>query len=73
MQIKVAGEMKFLAKIAEQKHQQYLNGFNRSRIGENMKDRYLFKAKRTDNGEWVKGALVYDDRDKLYRIITEIN
>lgn len=38
-----------------------------------MKDRYLFKAKRTDNGEWVKGALVYDDRDKLYRIITEIN
>lgn len=38
-----------------------------------MKDRYLFKAKRTDNGEWVKGALVYDDRDKLYRIITEIS
>lgn len=38
-----------------------------------MIDRYLFKAKRTDNGEWVKGALVYDDRDKLYRIITEIN
>lgn len=38
-----------------------------------MKGRYLFKAKRTDNGEWVKGALVYDDRDKLYRIITEIN
>lgn len=38
-----------------------------------MEDRYLFKAKRTDNGEWVKGALVYDGRDKLYRIITEIN
>lgn len=38
-----------------------------------MKDRYLFKAKRTDNGEWVKGALVYDDRDKLYRIIIEIS
>ena len=38
-----------------------------------MKDRYLFKAKRIDNGEWVKGALVYDDRDKLYRIITAIN
>ena len=37
-----------------------------------MKDRYLFKAKRTDNGEWVKGALVYDGRDKLYRIIMEI-
>ena len=38
-----------------------------------MEDRYLFKAKRVDNGEWVKGALVYDDRDRLYRIITEIN
>jgi uncharacterized phage protein (TIGR01671 family) len=38
-----------------------------------MEERYLFKAKRTDNGEWVKGALVYDGRDKLYRIITEIN
>lgn len=38
-----------------------------------MKDRYLFKAKRLDNGEWVQGALIYDDRDKLYRIITEIN
>lgn len=45
----------------------------RSGIGENMEDRYLFKAKRIDNGEWVKGALVYDGRDKLYRIITEIN
>ncbi len=38
-----------------------------------MEDRYLFKAKRLDNGEWVKGALVYDDMDKLYRIITELN
>ena len=36
-------------------------------------NRYLYKAKRTDNGEWVKGALVYDNRDKLYRIITEID
>lgn len=25
-----------------------------------MKDRYLFKAKRTDNGEWVQGYL-FDD------------
>lgn len=25
----------------------------RSGIGENMEDRYLFKAKRLDNGEWV--------------------
>ena len=38
-----------------------------------MKDRYLFKAKRLDNGEWVKGALVYDDMDKLYRIIIELD
>ena len=38
-----------------------------------MNERYLFKAKRIDNGEWVQGALVYDDMDKLYRIITEIN
>jgi len=38
-----------------------------------MRDRYLFKAKRLDNGEWVKGALVYDDMDKVYRIIIEID
>lgn len=38
-----------------------------------MEDRYLFKAKRLDNGEWVKGALVYDDMDKLYRIIIELD
>ena len=37
-----------------------------------MEDRYLFKAKRLDNGEWVQGYLVYDNRDKLYRIIMEI-
>ena len=37
-----------------------------------MEDRYLFKAKRTDNGEWVQGYLVYDNRDKLYRIIMDI-
>jgi len=29
----------------------------RSRIGENM-DRYLYKAKRLDNGEWVQGNLI---------------
>ena len=29
----------------------------RSGIGDNVKDRYLFKAKRIDNGEWVQGAL----------------
>ena len=30
----------------------------RSGIGENMEDRYLFKAKRADNGEWVIGNLI---------------
>jgi uncharacterized phage protein (TIGR01671 family) len=29
----------------------------RSRIGENM-DRYLYKAKRINNGEWVTGSLL---------------
>lgn len=29
-----------------------------------MEDRYLFKAKRIDNGEWVQGCYIYDvDRD----------
>jgi uncharacterized phage protein (TIGR01671 family) len=28
------------------------------RTGENMEDRYLFKAKRLDNGEWVTGSLI---------------
>lgn len=37
-----------------------------------MEYRYLFKAKRLDNEEWVQGYLVYDNRDKLYRIIMEI-
>ena len=37
-----------------------------------MEDRYLFKAKRIDNEEWVQGYLVYDNRDELYRIIMEI-
>ena len=30
----------------------------RSGIGESMEDRYLFKAKRLDNGEWVTGNLI---------------
>lgn len=38
-----------------------------------MENRYLYRAKRLDNREWVQGALIYDDRDKLYRIITEID
>lgn len=28
-----------------------------------MEDRYLFKAKRKDNGEWVQGALLLHDTD----------
>ena len=40
--------------------------------GMKMQDRYLFKAKRIDNGEWVQGYLVYDNRDKFYRIIMKI-
>lgn len=38
-----------------------------------MEDRYLFKAQRLDSEEWVEGALVYDNKDELYRIITEID
>lgn len=30
----------------------------RSRIGENTEDRYLFRGKRIDNGEWVEGNLI---------------
>lgn len=33
------------------------------RKGENMKDRYLFKAKRVDNGEWIQGTLLLHDTD----------
>jgi uncharacterized phage protein (TIGR01671 family) len=41
----------------------------RSRIGENMEDRYLFKAKRIDNGEWLVGYVVkygYTGKEKYY-------
>ncbi len=34
-----------------------------------MEDRYLFKAKRTDNGEWVQGALIPCE-DDIYKIAT---
>ena len=43
----------------------------RSRIGENMKDRYLFKAKRIDNGEWVVGYIArygHTGKEKYYII-----
>ena len=34
-----------------------------------MNDRYLYRAKRTDNGEWVEGCLLVLD-DETYRIAT---
>lgn len=34
-----------------------------------MNDRYLFKAKRIDNGEWVEGCLLALD-DETYKIAT---
>lgn len=34
-----------------------------------MKDRYLFKAKRVDNGEWVEGSLITCE-DGTYKIAT---
>ena len=43
----------------------------RSRIGENMEDRYLFKAKRIDNGEWVVGYIArygHTGKEKYYII-----
>ena len=36
-----------------------------------MKDRYLFRAKRTDNGEWVEGLLArYDERFEVANIVS---
>ena len=35
-----------------------------------MNDRYLYRAKRTDNGEWAEGNLVWsDDTDDDYKAI----
>ena len=34
-----------------------------------MNDRYLYKAKRKDNGEWIEGNLLYSKKD--YYISTE--
>lgn len=30
-----------------------------------MQERYLFKAKRKDNGEWIQGNLITDETDDL--------
>lgn len=38
-----------------------------------MEDRNLFKAKRLDNKEWVEGALVYDNKDELYRMLERVD
>lgn len=36
---------------------------------EHMENRYLFKAKRIDNKEWVTGALICS-KDEIYKIVT---
>ena len=38
----------------------------RSRIGENMEDRYLFKAKRLDNHYWILGFLSVNKTGKYF-------
>ena len=38
-----------------------------------MNDRYLYRAKRKDDGEWVEGYLVYDNFDHQYRIVIELD
>ena len=40
-----------------------------ARKGENMEERYLYKAKRLDNGEWVTGSLITCE-DGTYKIAT---
>lgn len=37
-----------------------------------MDSRYLYKAIRSDNKEWVEGYLLFDEFDRKYRIITEL-
>ena len=46
----------------------------RSRIGENMEDRYLFKGKRLDNGVWVQGYLfgIWEKRYILWEMTNDI-
>ena len=38
----------------------------RSRIGRNMEDRYLFKAKRLDNNYWILGFLSVNKTGKYF-------
>lgn len=42
---------------------------NKQNRREHMKNRYLFKAKRIDNKEWVTGALICS-KDEIYKIVT---
>ena len=46
----------------------------RSGVGENMEDRYLFKAKRIDNGEWVQGYLygIWEKRYILWGMTNDV-
>lgn len=38
-----------------------------------MNDRYLFRAKRTDNGEWVEGFYVCNEMHYIGVLCTEHN
>ena len=38
-----------------------------------MNDRYLYRAKRTDNGEWVEGYYVYNEKHYIGVLCTEHN
>ena len=40
-----------------------------ARKGENMEERYLYKAKRLDKGEWVTGSVITCE-DGTYKIAT---
>lgn len=38
-----------------------------------MNDRYLYRAKRCDNGEWVQGYYVYNEKHYIGVLCTEHN
>ena len=38
-----------------------------------MNDRYLYRAKRIDNGELAEGYLIYDNTEGRYRIVIKLN
>ena len=37
-----------------------------------MEDRYLYRGKRTDNGEWVEGHLITDEQEEKKHFIAYI-